>query len=409
MTIAPIGSPLRNNQLLSASWLLRLVREAGYEVPQISFSVAPFIIGRHDEFHIDVIPTDTAPWITAVSSDPAHQQQIDELVRRSGDLVAAGEFGGHVWYSATLVGEKWGIDALFMTRIQEMLTNHKRILGWRRLGWNVLLNFRKDLPDGETSVENSPFAPQAIVDVHIALQGPVHGPLTEPTSHRLLEEVAAICTFALGRPVNLPPSTFPAANESLAELDSRRHDMAIPNLARNGVSLDIFNDLFDRGGMPSVDRARGAFLSFDAAIRQQREQVALIMYVVAAECLTNPYQPWKTERLTNRFINFFDELMPQDLDELVQHGNFEDAFGLTRGTRSARALRRELLSSLYNLRSEPVHEGLSASFQGLAGMSSPSGQRRALASSFAGSAIIRFLRSPRTSLIGHPATAPAED
>jgi hypothetical protein len=32
-------------QSLSASWLLRLVREAGYDVPQTSLSMMPFVIG----------------------------------------------------------------------------------------------------------------------------------------------------------------------------------------------------------------------------------------------------------------------------------------------------------------------------------------------------------------------------
>jgi hypothetical protein len=33
---------------------------------------------------------------------------------------------------------------------QKVLANQTRILGWRRLGWNVLLGFREDLPEGET-------------------------------------------------------------------------------------------------------------------------------------------------------------------------------------------------------------------------------------------------------------------
>ena len=49
---------LDQRQSLSASWLLRLVREAGYEVPQTSLSTAPFIIGRPDGFHITVTPQD---------------------------------------------------------------------------------------------------------------------------------------------------------------------------------------------------------------------------------------------------------------------------------------------------------------------------------------------------------------
>ena len=194
----------------------------------------------------------------------------------------------------------------------------------------------------------------------------------------------------------------------MADLNKKMSDPNIGTLTRNGVILDIYEDLFSRGGLESVNRVRNALLSYDSAIRQHREQAALILYVVAAECLTNPFQPWKTERLTTRFIKFFDELMPDDLDAIVQHGNFEAAFGITRGSRSARALRREFLDAIYSQRSEPVHEGLSASFQGMAGMGSPAHLRRALASQFAQNAILRFLEAPRTTLIGHPATAPVE-
>lgn len=392
-------------QQLSASWLLRFAREAGYEVSQTSLTFAPFIIGPQDGFHVTVTPLDTSPWITADASDPDQQEPINALVQRSGERADAGDVGGHQWYRATISSEPPEFDVFFMDRIQEMLTNHVRMQGWARLASWILLNFREELPAGRTVSSDNPFVVhRALIDVHIAVPGPAYGPLTEPIAHQALEEVAAICTFALGRPVDLPPGIFPAGEEAVAELDARMHDASIGTLARDGVPLDIYERLFSLGGMDSVDRARGAFLSYDAAVRQQREQVALIMYVVAAECLTNPYQPWKTERLTARFINFFDELMPKDLDELVQHANFEDAFGIRRGSRSDRALRRDFLSTIYSQRSEPVHEGLSASFRGIGGMGSTSSQRRALASLFAQNAILRFLESPRTTLIGHPAT-----
>ncbi|HUH70487.1 MAG TPA: hypothetical protein VLZ05_17485 [Mycobacterium sp.] len=105
-------------------------------------------------------------------------------------------------------------------------------------------------------------------------------------------------------------------------------------LARSGISLDIFDDLPNLGDLVTVARARGAFLSYDAAVYQEREQVVVILYV-AVECLTNPFQ-CKTERLASRFVNFFDQLMPQDLDALVPHGNFEQAFGVVRGGRDVR-------------------------------------------------------------------------
>jgi hypothetical protein len=278
-------------------------------------------------------------------------------------------------------------------------------LGWLRLGGEVLLNFREDVPEGEAQ-EQTLIAlnlPTPIVDVYIAVPGPVHGPFTNPNAHAIAEVVAAICTFALGRPVNLPPTVFPAQDEMIAELESRKTDTSILTLARNGKPLDTFHLAFlDRH---SWDRIRGALLSYDAALRQQREQVAVILYVVAAECLTNPFQPWKTERLTTRFIKFFDELMPNYLDVMVQHGNFEQAVGLLRRTKLAHTLRRALLGSLYGFRSEPVHEGLAMAYEGF-GFSGLAGQRRMLAAWFAEEAILHYIESPRTSLIGHPVTAP---
>lgn len=411
MTTPETGMPvsIEHRQQLAASWLIRLGREAGYDFDSTSLSFAPFIIGRQDGFHVQVMPGDADPWITAVASDPAEQERIDGLVRLCGEKVAVGDLGGHVWYATGLTAQPWDIGGLFFgDRLQEVLTIQDRFVGPARLGAHVLLNFREELPEGQV-VENNPFVVhRTLIDVHVAVPGPSHGPLSNPIAHRIVDEVAAICTLFLGRPVDLAPGVFPAREESVAELDQQMTDPAIGTMTRHGVPLDIYNELFERGGQPSYDRARAAFLSYDAAVRQQREQVALILYVVAAECLTNPYQPWKTERLTTRFVKFFDELMPDVLDSIVQHDNFEDAFGIRRGSRSAGPLRRKFLNTLYSMRSEPVHEGLSATFQGIAGMGSPASQRRALASLFAQYAILRFLDSPRTALIGHPATAPEE-
>jgi hypothetical protein len=152
---------LGQRQSLSASWLVRLVREAGYDVPQTRLSVAPFIIGRPDGFNITVTPQDTAPWIAAVSSDQSRQDEIDEVVRRSGELccgalMPGAEFGGHVWYTSTLIGEAPNLaDPMFFSRVQEMLGAQVRIVDeWRRLGPHVLLNFREDGPEGDVRDDN---------------------------------------------------------------------------------------------------------------------------------------------------------------------------------------------------------------------------------------------------------------
>jgi hypothetical protein len=286
--------------------------------------------------------------------------------------------------------------------MQEMLYTPVRIVDWRRLGWGVLLKFREDAPEGGPQDETVLIHPTPIIDVYVAVPGPTDGPFTRPIAHQFMEVVAAICSFALGRPVNLPPIVWPAQEEMLADLETRRADDTLGTLARRGIGLDIFDlAVADRD---SWQRLRGALLTYDAALRQQREQVAVILYIVAAECLTNPFQPWKVERLTTRFIKFFDELMPEHLDEMVQHGNFEQAFGILRGSKLPHTLRRGLLGTLYGFRSEPVHEGLAMAYEGFR-HSGLTGQRRMLAAWFTEFAILRYLESPRTSFIGHPATA----
>ena len=63
--------------------------------------------------------------------------------------------------------------------------------------------------------------------------------------------------------------------------------------------------------------------------------------------------------------------------------------------------------TLYGFHSEPAHEGLAMAYEGF-GHSGLTGQRRMLAAWFTEFAILRYLESPRTSLIGHPATAADE-
>jgi hypothetical protein len=87
-------------------------------------------------------------------------------------------------------------------------------------------------------------------------------------------------------------------------------------------------------------RARAALITFDAAVQQAHDSVACILYVVAAECLVMPHTEWRRSKLTKRFIEFLDELMPTELDQIVAHANFEETFGIRRGGRSPRALPR---------------------------------------------------------------------
>lgn len=271
------------------------------------------------------------------------------------------------------------------------------------MGTSILLEFvetEREPPSEEKHI----LAPRAMVHVHIAAPGPCDGYFSSHIAHGVVETVGAVCTFALGRPVELPHMVIPSKPETLPQLDERRTDREILTLARKGTSLDIVSPLAADGGLELFRRVRAALITFDAAVRQDRDSVPCILYVVAAECLTTPYTEWRHSKLTKRFIEFFHELMPTDLDQIVAHGNFEEAFGIRRGARTARALRHELLDRVYDYRSGQLHQGLSPSYQGLGvGFDAANEARRGLFCDFAEATILRYLAAPRVSLIGHPA------
>jgi hypothetical protein len=290
-----------------------------------------------------------------------------------------------------------------MGSLLHRLGNQTRIDGWRRLGPSILLEFKENVEEGAEKGNERLLAPPAVVHVHIAAPGPSAGYFSSYVAHRVIETVAAICTFALGRPVSLPPILFPSKDGGIAELTERRSDQGILTLARKYIGLDIFSFVPAPGGVDLFRRVQSALITYDAAVQQQQDSVACILYVAAAECLTTPNTDWRRSRLTKRFVEFFDELMPDQLDTIVAHGNFEQAFALRRGNRTAGSLRRALLNGVYDYRSGQLHEGLAPSYQGFAmGSDMRNEILRGLFAAFSEGAILGYLAAPRSSLVGHP-------
>src|SRR5690606_16486424 len=108
------------------------------------------------------------------------------------------------------------------------------------------------------------FAPKAHARIHIAVPAPCVGIFSGHLSHSVLETVAAICSFALGRAVSLPPTTFPSPPDIASELGERQRDQDVMTLARKGTSLDIFSVVTSPGGLDHSQRLRASFLTFDA-------------------------------------------------------------------------------------------------------------------------------------------------
>lgn len=394
---------LTQGRQLVADWFARLGEEAGLHFDQRGTSSQSFRFGNPNAFHVTADFTDEVPYLRFIASDAAKQALVDKLVQRAIAHIDKGEIGGIVWYTATLSEVPPAFPShSMMSDFLLRLGNQVRIDGWRRLGSSVLLEFQEEKPD-DWEAKPQILAPKAIVKAHMAVPGPCVGDFSKSLARPAMELVEAVCTFALGRPLEIPHEFFATDDASVRELEARRQDAAIAGLARKGVSLDVFDRLFALGGPQLCARVRASLLTFDAAVRQERDPVASILYVVASEVLVTPATPWRKEKLTKRFREFFDQLMPDDLDKIVAHGNFEEAFGITRGARTARRLRRDLLEQIYEQRSGLVHGGVGPSYGVMFSGNLPDSTRRGLLSDFAEMAILRFLEAPRSSLVGHPA------
>lgn len=387
--------------MLLADWLGRLAVDAGLDLSQHGTSGDSFTLGSPASFNVRAEFIEAEPYLRFMPSDSTHDELIAKLAAEAVVRVAAMDFGGEIWYSTELHELPWTMSSQqFMGTLLQRLGNQTRIVGWRRLGGDVLLEFTEEAAnavDGEASL----LAPKAVVKVHVAVPGPRPGHFASHIVHGVVEVVGSICTFALGRPLTLPHVIFPAKQEKWEPAAARRADTTVLTLARKGVPLDIMGWAGRPGGFPVFERLRSALLTFDAGVRQEHDAVASILYVVAAECLTTPAPSWRTNKLTTRFLEFYDELMPDALDEIVRHGNFEEAIGMRRGNRTPRALRRKALERIYSFRSGQLHEGLDPSYRGF--LADPvANVRRGLFSDFAEAAILNFIRAPRSSLIGHP-------
>ncbi len=370
------------------------------ELSQYGSGGERFTLGSGADFHVIAHFVEQAPFLKFEASDPTRQEAVDRVAEAALARIEAGDVGGVVWYSSTVaevglrIGPMAGLSSLL-----DRLGRQVRIEGWRRLGTLVLLEFSEEEP--EVKPPQAILAPKAKVEVHLAIPGPCPGHFSSSIAEKVIEPVVAIVGFALGRPVELPPHPFPTSSDKVPALEGKRIDPAVHTLARKGVSLDIFS--FAPLDFSLFSRMQAALLTYEAAVRQESNPVATVLFVAAAESLTVPNAVWKDQKLTKRFVEFLEELITSQLDEVVRHGNFEEAFGIRRGTRTLRALRRELLKRIYASRSGLLHEGLVPSYAGFGiGQSGVEPVRRGLLAEIAEAAIIESLRRPRSSLIGHP-------
>lgn len=328
------------------------------------------------------------------------EKETEEVVREALERLRSRDYGGEVVYQTTMQTKEFVLGSVDMIQFMRTLGDQVAISGKRRLGDRVLLEFMPEPPANPQTPRL--FAPRTDIKVTIFVPGPIASDLTQTIAVGIAETVGAICALALGRPVDIPLTIFPASPEEAATAANFRLDTTIPGLAREYISLDVFGEFAMLGGADGLLRVRGALLSYHAALQQASPDVALMLLVTSLEALIVPRPTWRKEKATKRFIEAINELCPDVVDTLVNHANVEQAFDYRRRG-GPKARRRQLLDRIYELRSNPTHSGLGLSGAGLLTiLADPGSMRVALLSDLARGTLLKFLQAPRSSLIGHP-------
>ncbi len=351
--------------------------------------------------------------LTRTEDDRAWRLDVDDgynadsvaaTVEAASDSASRPEYGDDVCYSSTLTSEEPQIGGGFGLHFMRSLGTQQAILGHRRLGARVLLEFVMEGPENPQPL----FVPKTTINVSIFTPGPGPGPLSQEIAEGLLEVIRVVCAFALGRPVDSPGMIFPADDDKASEALARRTDLSILGLARNSQSLDVFDELIAFAGTQAALKVRGSLVAYEAALRQTNADVATILFVSAMEALIAPSTEWRRNRTVARFKRAVSELCTPAIDSLLAHANVEEAFAFKKRGGTNRQ-RKDLLDRIYDMRSRPVHSGLDLMPGFMRSMTGSGSMRIALLSDLYHAMLLVFLQAPRSFLTGHPLinTAPA--
>lgn len=313
------------------------------------------------------------------------------------------DLGGDVVYQVEMKTHQAELfDKDYRLNFMRVLSDQVHVSGPRRLGDRVLLNFAHE------EITDSPilFAPDLTIETTVIAPGPAATNFSQTIAAGMVELTSAICALATGRVVSAEPVMFPADDEIRDKSLASRADISILTLARDSISLDLFNEFAAIGGPEGVGRLRGALLSYHAALGQSNADIATMLFVTAIEAILAPNTPWAKERVTKRFVDGVQSLSLEAVDELLAHDNCEDAFNYPQKG-GERARRKQLLERIYSLRSTPSHTGIGLSSSNfLIGFGDPGNMRVALLSDLARAAILSFIQAPRSFLTGHPTIDP---
>ncbi|NVI92698.1 hypothetical protein [Actinomadura sp. BRA 177] len=397
------GWPHKVSNQVFVQWCLKFSSERLETNQWGSWGNSGYRIGDANGNHFAIEPTGPLAWklskMVGFEAD-----EVKPLLMEAAEKTSKGDTGEDVAYQAELVSPTPPLDASFGLNLARMLGERVRIDGARRLSRYALLDFT----EGEAETPTPLFPPDIRIKATIFVPGPAPGDLANQAAASTMEVVAAICAFALSRPVDTPPVIFPVDAKDMEEILARRDDVSILGLARDSISLDIIDALSTLGDRESVLRVRNALITIHHAQRQSNSDIATMLYVCAIEALITPGEtrPWRKNRVVARFRDGLLSLCTHKIDEILNHPNVEMAFDHKKRGQIVRQ-RKELVERIYDLRSFPTHTGITPSGAYMAFAYNDFSMRAALLSDISRAAVLAYIQSPRSFLTGMPKIDPA--
>jgi len=330
--------------------------------------------------------------VVNVEHDASHTIAINKVVREAYQLTSQQVRGNNtIWsikFETAYSNEEFvGVQSL------RILNEFRRLDGWLKVDESSVAYFRQ-----AASPEKHISIPHFNVQFVFAVISPGYGPYGTHIAEEKATILRSIVAFVTGTYLRGSGFLIPAMEDDIPQALMVMSDQMASSLDIFGLPLSHCLSLLihEYPLFESRQRIKGAFFSYEQAIRQESEHVAIVLLVCSIEALTVPPQSWKTRRLTKRFVDFVMSVCPGAVDKAMRHPRFSEAFGPIKS-------QTRFLEDIYSLRSTPLHTGMTAHVANRpVAMGDDSAHRVMIISELARSCIATFLYSPLCSLVGHP-------
>jgi len=264
-----------------------------------------------------------------------------------------------------------------------------------RMGRAALLHI-----NDETDDKVSLF-PKLNIRVHFISPGAAGGPLSKLLAERSVPVINAVLSSCFGSPLMPSASIFPLKPDEVETTVKEISSEEIKELGFQGLPIwGFLQSCFLLGASELADRIIGAMMAYESGMLQRTDHSTLLFFISSIESLTVPnLKTARPQRLSKRFSYFLEEFCSDGIEKIMNHSNFEEAFGKITS-------KKKFINELYNLRSQPVHTGHFGNYSGMF-MADKQSLKVGLVNDIVVAAIEALIKRPVSLLWGHPQLDPS--